>query len=183
MIKNGMTVREAAQEWVKTFDAIQRGMIEKLMSCDYDGWHEVTLPNTGDRVYVYELPDDGSFKANSGEILGFDEEKGEYRILLDDEKVVFVAEDEFEVEHDDTLPMWNTMWSFGDMCDTRWLENKEGIRKMSERGFRVYESDEFGYFFGIDGCGYDFYEEHWIPLYRARGLQWHDPENGKSVSN
>ena len=30
-----------------------------------------------------------------------------------------------------------------------------------------------GYFFGIDGAGYSFYEEHWIPLYKARGLQWH----------
>ena len=34
----------------------------------------------------------------------------------------------------------------------------------------------FGYFFGIDGAGYSFYEEHWIPLYKARGLQWHKTE-------
>ena len=24
--------------------------------------------------------------------------------------------------------------------------------------------------------GYDFYENHWIPLYKARGLQWHETE-------
>lgn len=38
----------------------------------------------------------------------------------------------------------------------------------------IYSHEEFGYFFGIDGCGYDFYEAHWLPLYNKRGLQWHD---------
>lgn len=70
--------------------------------------------------------------------------------------------------------MWGTMWSFGDGCDDWWLEDGDGIRIMSECGFRIYEHEEFGYFFGIDGCGYDFYEAHWLPLYNARGLQWHD---------
>ena len=68
------------------------------------------------------------------------------------------------------------MWSFGDSCDDWWLEEKDGIKIMSECGFRIYESYEFGYFFGIDGAGYDFYESHWIPLYKARGLQWHKTE-------
>ena len=38
----------------------------------------------------------------------------------------------------------------------------------------MYKHEEFGYFFGIDGAGYDFYEAHWTPLYKARGLHWHD---------
>lgn len=37
---------------------------------------------------------------------------------------------------------------------------------MSQCGFRIFRSEEFGYFFGIDGAGYDFYEAHWIPLIR-----------------
>ena len=45
---------------------------------------------------------------------------------------------------------------------------------MSKCGFRIYKSYEFGCFFGIDGMGYDFYDEHWLPLYEARGLQWHN---------
>lgn len=24
---------------------------------------------------------------------------------------------------------------------------------------------------------YDFYEAHWIPLYKVRGLHWHKEEN------
>lgn len=72
------------------------------------------------------------------------------------------------------LPMWCTMWSFGSGVDEWWLEKYDGIRVMSECGFRVYYHEEWGYFFGIDGGGYDFYEAHWLPLYNRRGLQWHE---------
>ena len=90
-------------------------------------------------------------------------------------KIVYAEEDDFDVERDDVLPMWGTMWSFGDNVDDWWLEKNGGLQAMSNCGFRIYESEEFGYFFGIDGAGYDFYESHWEPLYKARGLQWHDP--------
>ena len=56
----------------------------------------------------------------------------------------------------------------------------DGIRVMSDCGFRIYQHEEWGYFFGIDGAGYDFYSEHWIPLYKSRGLQWHDPAAEKA---
>ena len=79
-------------------------------------------------------------------------------------------------EPDDVLPMWGTMWSFGDSCDDWWLEKGDGIQKMSECGFRIYYHEEWGWFFGIDGAGYDFYSEHWIPLYKARGLKWSDED-------
>ena len=60
------------------------------------------------------------------------------------------------------------------MAHKAWYEG-DGSKLMSECGFRVYESEDFGFIFGIDGAGYDFYESHWIPLYKARGLRWHDP--------
>ena len=121
------TKREAAEAWVREFNAIPQGMISELMSHNPDEWREVTV----------------------------------------------MDEDE---EFDDYLPMWGTMWSFGDSTDDWWLEEKDGIEVMSKCGFRIYESDEYGYFFGIDGAGYNFYDEHWIPLYEARGLQWHEEE-------
>ena len=74
----------------------------------------------------------------------------------------------------DILPMWGTMWSFGDWTDEYWADNEGGIEKMSKLGFRIYRHEEWGLFFGIDGAGYDFYEAHWEPLYKARGLQWHN---------
>lgn len=107
------------------------------------------------------------------------------RLMLDnckDWQEVTVMTEEQEEHCLYTLPMWGTMWSFGDSCDDWWLENGDGIKVMSECGFRIYEHVEWGYFFGIDGAGYDFYSEHWIPLYKKRGLEWHDPEaEGRDV--
>lgn len=79
-------------------------------------------------------------------------------------------------EDADFLPMWGTMWSFGDSADDYWLEEEDGLELMAECGFRIYEQEDFGYLFGIDGAGYSFMHEHWIPLYKARGLQWHREE-------
>lgn len=185
MRAKGTTIREAAEQWVGEMNAYPYDMISKLMEADYDSWHEVTEPKIGDRVFVYHK--------GSGEITGkkmtedglvymveFDESllKPVYGDEFNDGQRIFSIEvpaDELEIETDGSLPMWGTLWSFGDSADDYWLENMDGIRIMSECGFRVYESEDFGYFFGIDGAGYDFYESHWIPLYKARGLQWHDP--------
>ena len=167
MIKQGMTIKEAAQEWVNGFDAIQQGMIQKLMDAEPEDWQEVTTPAVGDRAYVYE-------ESAEGEIVRLGESK--FRIKMDGGKKLWAAADDFEVVRDSWLPMWGTMWSFHDPCDCHRIEEGSGIEVLSQNGFRVYKSEEFGYFFGIDGCGYDFYEAHWIPLYKAWGLEWHDPK-------
>ena len=168
MRKSGMTRLDAAHEWVREFNAIQQGMLYPFMK---DGsLSEVTVPAIGNRVYVPHESTEEPY----GSITKYDAERNLYTIELDDGKEVKLNPEDFEVERDDYFPMWGTMWSFGDSCDDWWLEEGDGIRIMSECGFRIYEHEEFGYFFGIDGCGYDFYEAHWLPLYNARGLQWHD---------
>lgn len=170
------TIRDAAEAWVREMNAIPQGMIEKLMGMNHDDWTEITKPAAGDTVYVYDLPDEVDSLEHCGTIKSYNEESDLYCIELYDGKLVSAEEDDFDVERDDVLPMWGTMWSFGDNIDDWWLEENGGLRAMSDCGFRVYQSDEFGYFFGIDGAGYDFYEEHWMPLYKARGLHWHDPQ-------
>lgn len=174
MIREGMTIRDAAEKWVQGMNAIPQGMIEKLMRAEPDEWSELTVPAAGDPVYVYDLPE-GS-ENHYGEIHSYDEKADLYCIELDNGSKVSLKEENFEVQRDGVLPMWGTMWSFGDSADDYWLEKMNGIAIMSRCGFRIYESQEFGYFFGIDGAGYSFYAEHWVPLYRARGLQWHDPK-------
>ena len=166
MIK-GMTISDAAHRWVSEFNRYPESMIRLLMNTEPDDWREVTMPAYGNRVYVLT-------SGKQGEVSEcFD--NGKYRVDLDgsDESVVVDRED-LEVSCEGILPMWSTLWSFGDNLDDYWLEEKDGIKKMSECGFRIYHHEEWGYFFGIDGAGYDFYEHHWIPLYRARGLEWHD---------
>jgi len=67
----------------------------------------------------------------------------------------------------------STMWNFKNIVDKCWIESEINQKAMTDCGFRIYRHDDYGFVFGIDGAGYDFYEQHWIPLYKARGLQWH----------
>lgn len=161
------TIREAVHEWGREFNAVPRGIVEKLIKADggaCDAIREVTPPARGCTVYVFD-------KDSYGEIVQHISDDT-YRIELYNGERIDISEDSFEVEYDSYLPMWNTMWAFNDFCDNYWLENG-GLQIMADCGFRIYEQEDYGYIFGIDGCGYDFYEEHWIPLYKARGLHWH----------
>ena len=170
-MNNGLTIRDAAERWVHEMNAIPTGMIEKMMEADIDDWREVTLPSVGDLVYANSV--------GLGEVADVTSTDDGVVLVVDLDvprsEQVEIPADEVEIERLELLPMWGTMWSFGDSVDDWWLEKGNGIEIMSECGFRIYESDEFGYFFGVDGAGYDFYDAHWIPLNEARGLQWHDP--------
>ena len=50
---------------------------------------------------------------------------------------------------------------------------QENTEEVEGCGFLVYDSDETGILLGLDSCGFDFYDSHWIPLYKTRGLRWH----------
>ena len=175
------TKEEATREWVKEFNAFPESMIEIIASHTED-FTEVTLPSVGDRVYHYDTGDYGEIVAiqhSPDEEISDDykdccSDTDTYDIELDNGDTLYRQSiDDFEVDRYEVFPMWGTMWQFNDSCDDYWLEECNGLQAMSECGFRIYHSDEFGYFFGINGCGYDFYEAHWIPLYEARGLKWH----------
>lgn len=65
---------------------------------------------------------------------------------------------------------WGTMFRPED--DQDWIRSHAD--EIADLGFMVYDSDETGVILGIDGAGYDFYADHWIPLYKLRGFEWHD---------
>lgn len=178
MIKTGLTIREAAEEWVNQFNAIPYAVVEKLAKLDIDSIHEITPPSRNDRVGIFA----GEYAGEEGQIEAYDEESEMYVVNLDGGDQVRVEESDFDVLRYEALPMWGTMWTFDDGCDNWWLEERAGLQAMADCGFRIYESEDFGYIFGIDGAGYNFYEAHWVPLYRARGLQWHDLETDKEMS-
>lgn len=111
---------------------------------------------------------------------GFDEidiEMLENLVELGDLQEVTVFDMSSDAETDSLGGEILFVWQFHDPCDTYWIEEQNGVEALSQCGFRVYYSEQFGYFFGIDGCGYDFYLAHFIPLYKARGLKWHDVED------
>lgn len=173
MAKRFETLAEATQAWVAEFSRFPTDMIETLMAaCDPDDWMEVTPPAVGDRVYLYAAESD----MDEGEIIDYDDENGQYKIKDDDGFEFWTTTDEFDVDRYDITPMWGSMWQFKDMLDDDWLEEGDGIQALADCGFRIYHHTEWGYFFGIDGAGYDFYSAHWEPLYKKRGLQWHERE-------
>lgn len=51
------------------------------------------------------------------------------------------------------------------------------IQEFNDCGISVFEDEDGGWYFGVDGCGYDFYEAHWIDLYRHLGICHHSTEN------
>ncbi len=168
------TIREAAEEWVSGFNAIPYSVVEKLRQVNEGDIWEITPPAVGDRVTIYGDWLEGEIAATK---CGEDEDL--FRIELDIGEERLLKQDEFEVEHDDYLPMWGTLWAFGDGIDNAWLDGEylgNGLQAMADCGFRIYESEDYEYIFGIDGAGYNFYESHWIPLYKARGLHWHKEE-------
>ena len=175
------TLKEACHAWVEGFNAIPDSVIEKLSKYD-NSIREITPIAKGDRVYTTD-PD---WKWQEGEVIdtNYDGEDDLYVVKLDDEpdNPKIISADCIGVMHDYDFPMWGTMWSFGESIDEEWLTGKycePHLQEMANCGFRIFESEDLGVVFGIDGAGYDFYgtEEHpshWINLYKARGLRWHE---------
>lgn len=157
-----MNLREAVGRWVNGFSAIPSALIEKAYGGDnIDDMQEVTPLVVGDLAWSNDLQ-------TQVEIIGLNKEEGTALIADHDAEVDL---DDLYPERDSWLPMWGTLWTFGDSADEWWIE--QHLQEMADCGFRIFESDELGYFFGIDGAGYDFYTAHWIPLYKTRGLRWH----------
>lgn len=75
---------------------------------------------------------------------------------------------------------WGTMFHPEWSLDEKWI--REHIKEVEKCGFLIYDSDETGILLGVDGCGYDFFSEHWTPLYRRRGLLWHEEKSGAAAS-
>ena len=82
--------------------------------------------------------------------------------------------------------MWGTMWIVNNSVDITNIEKllkpvededdeMHGYEEIGETGIYAFKiADDL--VLGINGAGYDFYDAHWIPLYDALGLQWHEKE-------
>jgi len=166
-------IRNATEEWVNGFNSIPTSLIEKAyMDSNIDNIHEITPVSKGSWVHINV----GKHFGKIGEVIEvaeYDKDKRHAEVKLDNGTQFFISTEYLDVERDGFLPMWGWMWMFGDSADNFWFEEKDGVQLIADCGFRIYEIEE-GYIFGIDGAGYDFYESHWIPLYKARGLQWHN---------
>ena len=156
---------EAVERMVnQEFNAIPLTLIEKAYP-EIDGWHNITPLLDGDYV-IYE-----------GEEVEIIEKLGDDNsyIIEDIEGGRFTVNSyEVDCENLSIFPMWGTVWqSVG--LQSEWIGRN--LDTVADCGFEIYEADDLdGYILGVDGAGYDFYEAHWVPLYEAQNLKWHDEE-------
>jgi hypothetical protein len=142
---------DACRLWVqRDFSMIPTTLLEKAYERDYYDEIQILAPTFDD------------FKKEYREDNGCEQECDE----CCDECL------EIYEQYNPKIPMWGWVFSPDDPCDQKWI--RKHADKVAECGFIVYETDEIGVYLGVDGAGYDFYESHWLPLYRARGLKWHD---------
>ena len=168
-----MNIKDAAMLWVqRDMWAIPSTVAEKLQKLsEYTDFEDITPISTDDKVWSDKEQGVG-YVTNI-----YIDEDGEEKIVVDfDGEEIECDRYDLSREEFGDLPMWGCLWAFNDMCDKEWIEKYENQIKMAELGFKLYDSEDYGIAFGIDGCGYDFYEAHWIPLYKARGLHWHDEQ-------
>lgn len=128
MMCAGMTRKEATEEWVLGFNKFPTDMIRRMMVEWPDEWVEVTYPQEGDRVYLYDTSDRQN---DLGEVIRCEKGDGTFIIELNDGETVSLEREWFEPDYEDVVPMWDTMWSFGNPIDDWWLEHKDGVRKLA----------------------------------------------------
>lgn len=190
------TIKEATEAWVTEMNAIPYALLQKAYpNMEEDGLEELTpFPmkwqcDTCNEEFSEEEVDELSTKNQNsyGDIIcptcivkeadEMNEGLEEDIFTIDDCSAYIQQVEDFD-NHEYGLPMWGWLWNPNESIDECWI--KENLQIVADCGFRVYESDEVGILLGIDGAGYDFYEAHWIPLYKVRGLQWHK-ESGEFV--
>ncbi|TSC54107.1 MAG: Uncharacterized protein LiPW30_763 [Parcubacteria group bacterium LiPW_30] len=72
-------------------------------------------------------------------------------------------------EEEPLYPMWSTLFEAKDEFLSDKL--KKYKNEMAEVGIYLMEIEETNAMMFICGCGYDFYQAHWVPLYRDI-LKW-----------
>lgn len=169
------TIREATESWVHGMEFIHLGLIKDAVRGREEAWHELTPLTIGESVYCSNAINlKGEICDGYGEIVKISKENVVVRMADTDEDALADKNYVYDEEREE-FPMWYIMFQPRESIDEEWIS--QNLQAVADCGFRIYEHDDYGIYLGIDGCGYDFYSEHWIPLYKARGLQWHDEED------
>lgn len=173
-----MNKGQAIERYVEGLNAIPTEMIMMVFEADIESWTEVTRASVGENVEFangYDI--DGNLIDCYNGIL--DEICQDYcKVDCDGTKIIMDADNVLPI-FDEIFPAHGTMWTFSgpedDMLEDSQQYGKDSlIQKLSDAGFRIYYHMKWGWFIGIDGGGYDFYQEHWHKLYDAFGIHWHE---------
>lgn len=104
-------------------------------------------------------------------------EYGDYEFAIELNSLE-VSYHKVELNHQSIFPSFDNLWMFGEEIDKDWARDNTLI--LAECGFRIFEDKIGNIYLGIDGYEYsDFIEDNWIPLYKARDIQWHNADQDK----
>jgi hypothetical protein len=154
------------QRFNQDFNFIQSSNVETIMECWMDG---IQIPNVDEDNFEELATYYGiDFTKNEdGEIENFEELRENLQEILHNESGDI---------------MWATYFEPKDnhLADLLMDHMEElfhmGITIIDLRDFDEAEHYQTGLFLSVRGCGYDFYLDHWIPLY-VNMLGWVNPDD------
>ena len=169
---------EQAKKWADQFTNVPQQLLTDLIEAKGTYWEDLCQPlyrvsckmldNDGECSFIQDISKkdiEGLYDNNKEEIF---EDCGESN--TNDEESFASCDPSYERE--DNIPMWGTLFQppYGD---------RDWFRDMAqtiyeETGVLVYENEHYDILLGINSCGHCFYQSYWIPLYKLRGLKWHE---------
>ena len=160
-------IKQATEKWVGEFNAIPLSFIENALGDKVNDEFVQVFPNLKVCVNCSNEFTELEYKKLEEEYMN--SATGITCPHCKDNAYGITGYREHSYAYHTHLPMWKTVWTFDTDLDNEWvLDNIETVYKC---GFRVYKNEHLGVVIGIDECSDDFYESHWIPLYKARGLR------------
>lgn len=167
------TIKEAAAEWIDNFSYVPGTVIDKLSAFDAniaaydsDSFRLLASPRIECLDCCAHYEGDLSLDELRGAAGTSDGIPCEYcESNKGDDWIVGRPEYAFPCG-------WGTLFAPKDSADLHWFS--EHADEVAKLGFFVFESEDWDILLGIDAGGFDFYDAFWIPLYKLRGLRWHD---------
>lgn len=173
MKMNGVNMETFSRvaDWTERRYSIPTNMMRDMIN-EMSEWQEVTSPLVGDRVVISPDLDDISDGIGYSKIV-CDDNDGTYAVALKNGELLILEASDFEVVRDTTVPNFHKMWRLDSYTFREWLFDGDGVRIMTELGFRIYYHEEYGFWAGIEvGKGHNVIKDYWIPLYEMLGRTW-----------
>lgn len=174
MMKNEMNTEahQRAFRLMKLMHSVSTDLMRDMMD-SMSGWQEITSPLVGDIVAL--SPDyDDILDSGYGKII-YAHDDGEYTIVTLDDELLMLTANEFEVVRDGekVLPNFCEMWNLKTHAIREWLFDGDGVRIMTELGFRIYYHKSHGFWAGVEvGKEFNIIKDYWMPLNEMVGKTW-----------
>ncbi len=142
-------IRKACEEWVKEWSFIPTRLLEIAYGETSDDI-EIIAPALEDYKKEY-IKDGYCYRDGDCESCRYESCRDSY------------------FENVPKIPARGYIFTPKEEIDRKWLKACAEIIA-DWCGVIVYYTEEIGYYVGINGAGYDFYDALWIPLYTLRGF-------------